>query len=72
MCHRRIDVVPRPVIRATVKANPVIIADENDVALAVATKYQPFVARTLIADGLAAYNDRLSDFSGKKNRSRSS
>jgi len=44
MRHCRVDVVPSPIICTAYKPNPVIIAEEDDVALAVATKYHPFVA----------------------------
>jgi hypothetical protein len=45
--HRRIDVVPRSIIRASHKPDPVIVAEEDNVALVIATKYHPFVAWTM-------------------------
>jgi hypothetical protein len=48
MCHRRIDVVPRPVTRAAHEPDP-LFAEEHNVALAVAAKYHPLAARTPLA-----------------------
>jgi hypothetical protein len=45
--HRRIDVVPRSIIRASHKPDPVIVAEEDNLALVIATKYHPFVAWTM-------------------------
>src|SRR5438105_1088092 len=47
MRHCRVDVVPISIIRAAYKPDP-IARQKNDVALAVATKYHPFVARTTL------------------------
>jgi hypothetical protein len=58
--HRRIDVVPRPLIRAPHKPDPVIVAEEDDVALAVATKYHPLIGampRFLLREFSAAFGE---------------
>src|SRR5437899_1776421 len=45
MGHCRVDVVPNYVIRTPHKPDP-IVAQKNDVAVHVATKYHPFVVGT--------------------------
>ena len=45
MRHCRVDVVPSPIICTAYKPDP-IVHEKNNVALAVATKYHPFVAWT--------------------------
>jgi hypothetical protein len=43
MRHCSVDVVPSPVICTAYKPEP-IVTEKDDVTLAVATKYHPFVA----------------------------
>jgi hypothetical protein len=46
MRHCRVHVVPRPIICAAHKPDP-IVPEKNDVALAVVTKFHPFVIETM-------------------------
>jgi hypothetical protein len=44
MCHRRIDEIPGSIIGASHKPETVIVAEEDDVTIAVATKYHSLIA----------------------------